>query len=582
MKNFITPFFRFIVGATFVFSGFVKLVDPIGSQYKFEEYFGADVLNMEFLIPYALPFSIFLIMAEIMLGIMLLFGSFSKVTVWSLLLIILVFLFLTWYSAYYNKVTDCGCFGDAVKLTSWGTFYKNVVLVAMILWLFFDVENIGPLYSKKLAGFISFLFFMVFGYLTYYVLYHLPIKDFRPYAIGKNIPEQMIYPEGAKEAVYEMTFIYKIDGVEKEFKEEEKPWKIKGAEYVDRKTVLIEAGYEPPIHDFTMERNGKDLTNQLMKLEKLMLIVSYNLSKSDIEAFTNIKIVTDKALNNGYSVFMMTASSEEDYLNIKKEYELDFDMLYCDETTLKTIIRSNPGIVTINKGNIEGKWSYNDFEDVKIREGMGRKTVALDFDLKISLDSIFKLDQKYRSIIDAENPKQRDSLMAVYNIPKDSLGTDFWKKQNVIDKSNMLFLDKVIQKYGYPGRSLVGELSKDAAAKIIIHSNNIDKYIDIVKKAAENNELTFTQAAKMEDMYLMSQKKERIYGTQTAYVRGKYIIWPIKEFESVNYLRKEAGFDLTIYEYAKELFGSDYVYEPISLEEVLKKMDESDSETKSE
>ena len=582
MKNFITPFFRFIVGATFVFSGFVKLVDPIGSQYKFEEYFGADVLNMEFLIPYALPFSIFLIMAEIMLGIMLLFGSFRKVTVWSLLLIILIFLFLTWYSAYYNKVTDCGCFGDAIKLTSWETFYKNVVLVAIILWLFFNVENIRPLYSKKLAGFISFLFFMVFGYLTYYVLHHLPIKDFRPYAIGKNIPEQMIYPEGAKEAVYEMTFIYKIDGVEKEFKEEEKPWKIEGAEYVDRKTVLIEAGYEPPIHDFTMERNGKDLTNQLMKLEKLMLIVSYDLSKSDIEAFTNIKIVTDKALNNGYSVFMMSASSEEEYLNIKKEYKLDFDMLYCDETTIKTIIRSNPGIVTINKGNIEGKWSYNDFEDVKIKEGMGRKTVALDFDLKISLDSIFKLDQKYRSIIDAENPKQRDSLMAVYNIPKDSLGTDFWKKQNAIDKSNMLFLDKVIQKHGYPGRSLVGELSKDSAAKIIIHSNNIDKYIDIVKKAAENNELTFTQAAWMEDMYLMNQKKEQIYGTQTAYVGDKYIIWPIKEFESVNYLRKEAGFDLTIYEYAKELFGSDYVYEPISLEEVLKKLNESDSETKSE
>ena len=126
---------RLLVAITFIFSGFVKLVDPLGSTYKFEEYFGYDVLNMEFLIPYALPFSILLILVEIMLGVMLLVGYLPKITVWSLLGIITVFLFLTWYSAYYNKVTDCGCFGDALKLSSWGTFYKNIVLVALILLL---------------------------------------------------------------------------------------------------------------------------------------------------------------------------------------------------------------------------------------------------------------------------------------------------------------------------------------------------------------------------------------------------------------------------------------------------------------
>ena len=567
MKNFITQVFRLIVGGVFVYSGFVKLVDPIGSQYKFVEYF--EVLHLDFLIPYALPFAIFLILAEIMLGVMLLLGSNPKFTVWSLLLLITVFLFLTWYSAYFNKVTDCGCFGDAVKLTSWETFYKNVFLITLILWLVYDVKNIRPFYSKKLSAFLSFLFLLGFGFLTYYVLHHLPIIDFRPYAVGKNIPEQMVYPEGAKEAVFDMTFIYKVDGVEKEFKESEKPWEIAGAEYVDRKTVQIEKGYEPPIHDFTMEKNGRDLTSELMKLEKLMLIVSYDIAKSDREGFSKIKEVTDKALNNGYTVYMMSSSTEQDFEEVKKEFNLDFDLLYCDETTLKTIIRANPGIVTINKGTIEGKWSYNDADKVKIKEGMGRRTIALDFALKASLDSIYKLDQKYRSIINAETPVKRDSLMQLYGVPKDSLGTDFWDKQSQLDKSNIEFLDKVINDKGYPGRSMVGELLKDAAAEIITHSNSIDKYIDKIKEAAEKNELTYTKAATMEDIYLKSKNEAQLYGTQAAYFKKKNIIWPIKDEESVDYRRKEAGFETTIYEYAKELFGSDYVYEPITLNEVL-------------
>ncbi|MDO9138564.1 MAG: DoxX family protein, partial [Lutibacter sp.] len=126
----LTLILRLVVSFTFIFSGFVKLVDPLGSSYKFQEYFSAGVLNLEFLIPYALPFSILLILAELMLGVTLLLGYLPKFTVWSLLVMILVFLFLTWYSAFYNKVLDCGCFGDAVKLTPWETFYKNVVLLA--------------------------------------------------------------------------------------------------------------------------------------------------------------------------------------------------------------------------------------------------------------------------------------------------------------------------------------------------------------------------------------------------------------------------------------------------------------------
>lgn len=311
---------RLIVAVVFIFSGFVKLVDPLGSAYKFQEYFGADVLNMEFLIPYALLFSIFLILAEITLGVMLLMGYLPKLTVWSLLVMILVFLFLTWYSAYYNKVTDCGCFGDAVKLSAWGTFYKNIVLVLLILLLVLQQKFIQPLFSLNIAKWTTFLSFFVFLYITYYVLVHLPILDFRPYAIGKNLPE--------------------------------------GMEYVGQE--------EPPIHDFFLESvTGEDLTTKVLTDDNVLLVVAYNLSKSDMESFVSIKSVTEEAIENGYTVYMLSASMNEDFIKLKNEFNLNFEMLFCDETTLKTIIRANPGILTLQNGTVKGKWSWVDSAAIK-------------------------------------------------------------------------------------------------------------------------------------------------------------------------------------------------------------------------
>ena len=310
---------RLFVAITFIFSGFVKLVDPLGSAYKFQEYFGADVLNLEFLIPYALPFSILLILAEIMLGVMLLVGYLPKFTAWSLLGVILVFLFLTWYSAYYDKVTDCGCFGDAVKLTAWGTFYKNIVLVVFIVFLVWKVKLIHPIFGLNSGKWITFLSFSTFLYITYHVLVHLPIIDFRPYAIGKSIPE--------------------------------------GMEYVGEE--------EPPIHDFYLESiEGDDLTDVVLSSEKIMLVVAYNLSKSDLQGFTGFKKVSDEAIKNGYTVYLLSSSMDEEYQKIKTDYDLNFEMLFGDETMLKTIIRSNPGVLILNKGTVTGKWSWSDADKV--------------------------------------------------------------------------------------------------------------------------------------------------------------------------------------------------------------------------
>ena len=312
---------RILVGALFIFSGFVKLVDPIGSQYKFQEYFSESVLNMEFLIPYALPFAILLIVAEILLGVMILIGYKSKLTVWSLFLLTLIFLFLTWYSAYYNKVTDCGCFGDAIKLSTWETFYKNVILIALIVLLLIKVAHIKPVFKGNVPKVITFLSLAVFLYIVQHVLTHLPLIDFRAYAIGKNISEGMVYPED---------------------------------------------GSIPPVHDFVLEDAQADLAPELLKKEEVMLVIIYNLDKVDVNGFPAIKEMTTKAKKKGYTVFGVSASFSDELLLAKEKYNLPFDFLFCDETTLKTIIRANPGVVILNKGTVVEKKHWGDIDEIKL------------------------------------------------------------------------------------------------------------------------------------------------------------------------------------------------------------------------
>ena len=312
---------RIIVGALFIFSGFVKLVDPIGSQYKFQEYFSEDVLNMEFLIPYALPFAILLIVAEIMLGVMVLIGYKPKATVWSLFLLTLIFLFLTWYSAYYNKVTDCGCFGDAIKLSTWGTFYKNVILIGLIIILLIKVKLIKPIFNGKIPKVITLISLAGFMFVVQHVLTHLPIIDFRAYAIGKNIPEGMEFPED---------------------------------------------GSVPPVHDFMLEDSQADLAPELLAKEKVMLVIISDLDKADSDGFPAIKQVTEKALKNGYTVYGVSASFTDDLLLAKEKHNLPFEFLFCDETALKTVIRANPGIIILDKGTVMQKKNWNDAEELEL------------------------------------------------------------------------------------------------------------------------------------------------------------------------------------------------------------------------
>lgn len=312
---------RFIVGILFVFSGVVKLLDPKGSQYKFEEYFSEGVLNLEFLIPYALYFSVFLIISEIYLGVAVLLGYRSKAIMKYLVIMIVFFLFLTWYSAYFNKVTDCGCFGDAIKLTPWQSFYKDVVLTILIIFLYKNKEHIYPLFKRETVIFITISSLLLSLFIAIYTIMNLPFVDFRAYKIGTDIREGMQY---------------KGDG------------KI------------------PPIHDLVLEDEQNNLLDTILKMDKVMLVVASSLEKSEFKGFVEVKKVALEAKKKGYAVYGATASFSEIIQLTHKKYNLPFEFLFCDETTLKTMIRANPGVIILKKGVITDKKSWRGVDAIEL------------------------------------------------------------------------------------------------------------------------------------------------------------------------------------------------------------------------
>ena len=356
---------RIIVGVLFIFSGFVKLNDPIGFAFKLEEYFSPGVLNLEFLSPFALVIAILLVIFELVLGIMLLIGYLPKFTTWCLLLMIIFFTFLTFYSAYFNKVTDCGCFGDAIPLTPWQSFYKDVILLVLILILFFNRKLITPVFARASHRWIVFLSFMLCFTFAYYVLMNLPLIDFRAYKVGTNVAEAMTVPEEAQQAVYDYHWKFRVNGEEKIVTTQGSYPQVDG-EFVEVETELVQKGYEAPIHDFSIEKNGEDYTSEMLQEDKLLMIVTYSLRRSEIEGLKKMSAVAEKAKAEGYRVIGLSASGEELKAEMKEKYGLDFEFYFSDETALKTIIRSNPGIVKLRNGTITQKLHWSNAENLEL------------------------------------------------------------------------------------------------------------------------------------------------------------------------------------------------------------------------
>jgi uncharacterized membrane protein YphA (DoxX/SURF4 family) len=366
MKNFITQFSRLFVGILFIISGLIKLNDPLGFSYKLDEYFSEPVFNMPFFVPYTLAFALFLVILEVVLGVMLLIGYKTKWTIWSLLLLVVLFSFLTFYSAYFDVVKDCGCFGDALHLTPWQSFSKDLILLFFILILFYNQKYIKPLFSKNIQNLLVLTSIALSAIMGYWVINHLPLKDFRPYQVGTNIRKSMEIPDSAPKSVIEMIFIYKVNGVDKEFTEKDLMSLPAGAEFVDRKDKIIVQGYVPPIHDFKLTLDGEDQTESVLSKEKSLLIVAYDLEKANVSGLQKINELHKKATAKGYYVAILTGSTTDVISNVKKQYNFNFDCLFCDATALKTVERANPSFVVLNYGTVTQKVHYNDIEDLKL------------------------------------------------------------------------------------------------------------------------------------------------------------------------------------------------------------------------
>jgi len=361
----LTGFSRIFVGVLFIISGFIKLNDPVGFSFKLQDYFAPEVLNLDFLSGYALPIAILIVIYEVLLGFMLLVGYARRFTLWSLILMIVFFTFLTFYSAVTGKVTDCGCFGDALKLTPWQSFYKDLILLVFIMILYFGRKHLLPFASRNVRSLIVFAALVGCLGISYHVLMHLPMIDFRPYHIGANISEGMTTPEGAPEAIYEYEWSFDVDGSEKVVTTSGDFPKVEG-KFIGVETTEVQPGYEPPIHDFTMERGGVDHTEKFLAMDKLIVVIAYSISNAEMQGFIPVKEVTDQAIRKGYQVIGLSASSLEVTEDLKRNYKLNFDFYFCDMTTLKTIVRSNPGILELNNGTIMQKLHWNDANELRL------------------------------------------------------------------------------------------------------------------------------------------------------------------------------------------------------------------------
>lgn len=360
--------FQIILGATFIFSGFVKAVDPVGYSIKIGEYLTA--MGLDFLTPLALLAAIGISAFEFLLGINMLLGMHVRTTYIFTLIFMGIMTPLTLWLAIANPVKDCGCFGDALIISNWATFWKNIVLTAMAVFVFIFRKDVRSPYSEKtqwLTSFSSLIFIVGISFIGYR---HLPLFDFRPYKIGTDINEAM----KSQSDEYEYSYIYEKNGVQKTFTPPDDVLPVGDSTWkcVDvKKGKLIKKGVEPLIHDFTIHEantdNGDDITQDILTSEQyIFLLISDNLRNADINHIERINDIYDYAKNNEYGFYCLTASAPAQTIRWKNFTGAEYSFCVADETTLKTIVRSNPGLMLIKNGVIYNKWHYNDFPTEKM------------------------------------------------------------------------------------------------------------------------------------------------------------------------------------------------------------------------
>lgn len=368
MKQIALNFSRIFVGILFIFSGLIKANDPLGFGYKLQEYF--DVFHMSFLGGMATGIAILLCVAEIVLGALLLFGFWSKKVTGGLLVTIIFFTFLTFVSAFFKVVTSCGCFGDAIPLTPWESFSKDLVLLVLIVFLFIQHKLIRPVTKNPKVQSALLIFVTLasalFGFYTYSTL---PVLDFLPYKIGVSIPEQMKIPAGKQGDEYAIMYKMhnKTTGEDKVVSDKEylaqEIWKDENWEIVgDPDKILVKKGYEPKIKDLAIsDASGTDYTKELIENPFYnLIIIAYNLNDVNENAIAKLNALALTATEQfNIRTVLLTSNSAADADAFSKRMKLFAEVFYADAVPLKSMVRSNPGVMLLKNGVVINKWHYN-------------------------------------------------------------------------------------------------------------------------------------------------------------------------------------------------------------------------------
>lgn len=360
---------RVLFAATFIFSGFVKAVDPLGLTYKMQEYliaFGPFFANFS---NFALPAAVILITIEFVIGMNLLFKVYVKFTTILALLFMCVMTVLTLYTAIANPVSDCGCFGDALVISNQATFAKNVVLLAFAIYMVIRSEYIRPLFMPVAQAVIALAFILLGLGICIYCYTHLPLINFRPYKKGTNIPSAMIIPEGKPHNIYETTFIYEKEGVRQEFTLNNYPKNDSTWVFIDQKTTLISKGYEPPIHDFAIiDSDLGDITEDVISFPgTTYFVVMYDVNLSSTNGAQKAEHLYQQTKLTGDKFYALTGSSNKEIENFRQKTGMTFPFYETDPVTLKTMIRANPGFIQIKNGTITDKWNWRDINIDKLK-----------------------------------------------------------------------------------------------------------------------------------------------------------------------------------------------------------------------
>ena len=394
---------RIVVGFIFIFSGFVKAVDPLGSAYKFADYFTAFKLGfLEFL---ALPMGIFLSAFELVLGIVLILGYRRKISFLVLMVFMSFFTVLTLILALFNPVSDCGCFGDALILTNWQTFFKNVILMVFVLILFFSRRTEADSDYVIREWLVVASLFVLASFFSYWNFRHLPVIDFRPYDVGTVISEEMEVPEGVAMDEYTTTLLYRNreSGKTSSFTLEDYPKDTLNWEFVNSESKLLKKGYEPPIHDFAiMDPSGYDLVDEILSDRGYSLVmITYDLAGADEEALMKAEDWARlENLADDFSFYAVTATPTAQIESISSALGLGYSFLAGDDIMLKTIVRSNPGFMLIKNGAILEKWGHRDFPDPgemdpDLPELIGNASAPLDEETRLLMEEGFYDDLSF-------------------------------------------------------------------------------------------------------------------------------------------------------------------------------------------